>query len=282
MYYCINTIYLIAFIVYKMRIFHYLAVAIIFLTGANVFSQPKSWHSTSIQDAWLSCAPSPNPNHARGDGHWLKYDFGQVYRLTTSHFWNFNVPQRTNSYNNEAWSLSPLKGKPEDGVKEIVIDYSFDGLLWREWGRFDLGKASASPFYDGMPGPDLNGLQTRYLLLTMSKNHGGDCYGLSEVRFEVQEAPSNVSEEKAMEQKLIVQPNPFSEECVVTLPGFPEGTVKLRLVDLTGRVLAEREAHSTGGDVSFLWHPGVHPSGLYVLKVLHPSVEASLQVEIIH
>ncbi len=267
---------------FRMRIGFYLFVLTACFLTFSAVGQPANWHSTSLQDAWLSCTPLPNPNTSRGAGHWLMYDFGQVYRLTNTHFWNFNTPERTNSYNNESWSLSRVKGKPEDGAKEVIVDYSFDGILWKEWGRFEMQKAPASPFYAGESGPDFGGLQTRYLMLTIGSNHGGSCFGLSEVRFDVQEAPSSVTTDRATNPGILVQPNPFSHESMVTLQGFPEGVVDFQLIDLSGRLLSVQTIHSSGGQSSHLWLPGGHPPGLYILKVVHDKTNATTQVEIIH
>jgi len=244
-------------------------------------AQSSNWHSTGLDEAWLSCTPAPNPNNGRGPGHWLSYDFGQVYRLTSSRFWNLNVPERINSYNNEPWSLTRVKGKPEDGLKEFVIDYSFDGKNWKEWTRFELTKAPASPYYEGIPGPDLGGLQTRYLLITALSNHGGSCFGLSEVRFDVQEVPTSVVAATAEGPGISVSPNPLDQQAVVSLQGFPAGQLTLRLTDLAGRVLSEKTVSQEGDGSGIIWAPGTHPPGIYVLQAVHERAEASVKVEII-
>ena len=276
--------FLIHLFVYKveiMRFFLYNACLMVALQYSTLAAQSSNWHSTGLDEAWLSCIAAPNPNSSRGTGHWLSYDFGQVYRLTSTRFWNFNVPERVNSYNNESWSLTRVKGKPEDGIKEIVIDYSFDGKNWKEWTRFELPKASASPYYEGIQGPDLGGLQTRYLLITALSNHGGSCFGLSEVRFDVQEAPSSVQLASADRPEITLSPNPFDQQADVSLPGFPVGRVDLRLTDLAGRVLSVQTVYSDGNGSGFIWSPGTQPPGMYLLQAVHELVEASLKIEII-
>lgn len=264
-----------------MRLFLYYIILMVVLPCVQGAAQSSDWHTTNLSEAWHSCLPAPNPNGSRNGGHWIYYDFGQVYRLTTTHFWNLNVPERVNSYDNQAWSLTRVKGKPEDGLKEVVLDYSFDGKNWTEWGKFELPKAPASPFYDGVAGPDLGGLQTRYLMLTAISNHGGSCYGLSEVRFDVQEAPSSVLTVSDQRLQLGVQPNPMQTESVVTLHGFPSGDAKLRLLNVHGEVLSEQAVVIAGEHTELVWSPGSFPSGIYVLQVVHPRSTASAKIEII-
>ena len=126
-------------------------------------------HNTNWFDAWVSCQASQNPNPVRGVGHWIQYDFGQVYLVGESHFWNANVPDFTNR-----------------GLNQIVIDYSADGVNWNELGVFNLAESNGSAFYEGISGPDFNGAKARYVLITANSNHGGDCYSLAEIRFNVQ------------------------------------------------------------------------------------------------
>lgn len=122
-------------------------------------------HTTNAHDAWLSCDPSANPNAIRGTTHWIMYEFASninIYDLTV---WNMNHPDRL-----------------KDGLKDVIIDYSTDGANWTTIDTFTFPKANASGFYEGFTGPDLQGVTAKYLLLTPINNHGGACYGLSEIK----------------------------------------------------------------------------------------------------
>ncbi|MBK9255527.1 MAG: hypothetical protein IPM42_08575 [Saprospiraceae bacterium] len=64
------------------------------------YSANSQWypdrHSTSVKDTWLSCTTSANPNPARATSHWIRYDLGAIYTLSTSKFWNYNAPDNLN------------------------------------------------------------------------------------------------------------------------------------------------------------------------------------------
>lgn len=125
-------------------------------------------HSTHPQDSWLSCSSSTNPNPDRGNSHWLRYDLGYIYHLTSTQFWNYNVADATNK-----------------GFKNIAIDYSTDGITWSNATTFELAQAPGTNDYTGVAGPDLSGLAARYILLTALDTWGNSCAGLSEVKFDV-------------------------------------------------------------------------------------------------
>ncbi|MBK6782940.1 MAG: hypothetical protein IPG79_03685 [Saprospiraceae bacterium] len=137
-----------------MRFFTILVFSI--FISSTIFSQ-KDRHSTSMQDAWLSCTATANPNTVRGTGHWIMYDFKDVYSLHEATFWNFNTPTRLNHYRNMSWSLNLLQGSLEDGLKDIFIDFSLDGIQWQEWGRFTIPKAKVQGF--------MRGFQVRILMV---------------------------------------------------------------------------------------------------------------------
>ncbi len=122
-------------------------------------------HTTNAHDGWISCAASNNPNSAHGSSHWIRYDFGQSYNLYDLTVWNINHPGHLN-----------------DGMKRVIIETSQNGSSWNLVDTIMVPRAPGSGFYPGFNGPDLGGIGARYLLLTAIDNHGGGCYGLSEIR----------------------------------------------------------------------------------------------------
>lgn len=146
-----------------------LSICFLILNYSGITQCYPDRHSTNWFDAWVSCQASQNPNPIRGISHWIQYDFGQVYLVGESHFWNANVPDFTNR-----------------GLNQITIDFSVDGVNWNELGAFNLTESDGSAFYEGISGPDFNGAKARYVLITANSNHGGDCYSLAEIRFNVQ------------------------------------------------------------------------------------------------
>ena len=57
------------------------------------------------ENTWHSCEEAASPNPDRGDGHWVQYDFGQIYTLSTTHVWNANAADRLT-----------------EGFREVVIE----------------------------------------------------------------------------------------------------------------------------------------------------------------
>jgi len=125
-------------------------------------------HSVNINDSWKSCSEKLSPNPVRGNSHWVMYDLGYVYNLSTTRFWNYNVA-----------------GETEQGMKNIVIDFSLNGNEWSEVASFQLAEASGTNSYEGEEGPNLGLTSTRYVLITAIDTWGGDCPGLSEVKFDI-------------------------------------------------------------------------------------------------
>lgn len=129
-------------------------------------------HSTSRNASWTSCLASPNPNAQRGESHWIMYNLRVKYPLGIVHFWNHNHPDEL-----------------DFGIKTIAIDISNNGEDWTEIAQYDIPRADASGFYEGVDGPNLNGYEARYVLITAVENYGGDCYALGEVRIGISNVP---------------------------------------------------------------------------------------------
>jgi hypothetical protein len=130
-------------------------------------------HSVEWDDAWLHfeipLVPVPSPNPARGDSFWIHYDFGYQYTLTDTWVWNGNEPCCTNR-----------------GFKDVVIDYSDDGINWTELGTFQWPQASGLSTYTGFAGPTFGSLCARYVLITANTNWGSPGgYSLAEIKFSI-------------------------------------------------------------------------------------------------
>ena len=131
-------------------------------------------HSTDPSTSWTSCERIPSPNPVRGDSHWAMYDFGEVYVLNDAQVWNYNVV-----------------GKTDEGFKNVVIDYSYDGRNWSELDTFVWKKASGLTSYIGFTMPQFDDIRARYILLTPLDNYSGsDCFGLSEILFNATTCPN--------------------------------------------------------------------------------------------
>lgn len=131
-------------------------------------------HSTNANDGWVSCAETANPNIIMGNSHWILYNLGEVRNLYQSTFWNSNHPEHL------AW-----------GVKRMRFDYSLDSLKWDYLTTYNFAKAPGTPLYEGEAGPNFNGAEAQYILMTPIENYGANCVGFSEVRFDIEPPPAN-------------------------------------------------------------------------------------------
>lgn len=118
-------------------------------------------------DTWASCATRMNPISEYGANHWIQYDFGTTRQLSKTWVWNTNDPD-----------------KLDQGFNLVKIDFSIDGENWTNWGTMEFPKAQGEAIYSGFSGPDLSGLEARYVLLTAMTNHGHpSCCGIAEIKF---------------------------------------------------------------------------------------------------
>ncbi len=125
-------------------------------------------HDTSEFSAWQSPDTAANPNPARGTGHWIQYDFGQLYTLGMLHVWNHNETCCTTR-----------------GMQSVKIDYSQDGSTWIELtGVPNFPQAPGNNSYTGFDAVDFGGICARYVIITSISNYGdGFSHSLGEVKF---------------------------------------------------------------------------------------------------
>ena len=159
-------------------------------------------HSTNFFDGWISCEVAENPNPERGKGHFIMYDFGKVFSLGAMQIWNTNDPAHLD------W-----------GMKDVAIDYSIDSITWHHAGDFTFAQGSGLSIYEGEQGPDLEGIEARYLIITGLSNYGGSCYGLSEIKIEGTEVIISDVDDLASFDCIDVSlyPNPFTDR-ITTKP----------------------------------------------------------------
>ena len=180
-------------------------------------------HSTNWYDGWVSCEAFPNPNPNHGISHWIMYDFGQVHALKKTKIWNTNDPNHL-----------------DRGLKDISIDVSENGTEWISAGTYTLSPADGKNTYQGSEGPDLSGINARYVLITAIENWGGACYGLSEVRFEVEDAVTGLEEHNASSQKCFeieAYPNPFTVKSRIIIRSQCDTEINYRITDILGRAV---------------------------------------------
>ncbi|HUT28731.1 MAG TPA: Calx-beta domain-containing protein [Sedimentisphaerales bacterium] len=106
-------------------------------------------------------------------GQWIKYEFNQIYTLTTMWVWN---------YNQDVDGTGNLR--VNRGINQCTIEYSTNGTNWTQLGGTQtFAIADGSPTYAHNTEVNFGSVDARYVRLTCISNHGGTAAGLSEVRF---------------------------------------------------------------------------------------------------
>lgn len=144
----------------------------------------RSAHGTSWQKTmWLSPKAVSNRNPGTEPGWtWIKYDFGQVYKLKSMAVWN---------YNQEGSSV-------HRGLRNVTIEYSTTGghaaSNWTKLGEYEFAMAPepGSPDYQPNTRIEFGGATARYVVITAHMTNGtwsSSRYGgLAEVRFDLAKA----------------------------------------------------------------------------------------------
>lgn len=129
-------------------------------------------HNTTSDTKWMSCTATQSPNPIRGTSHWLQITLDEFKALGSVYLWNITDPDHLT-----------------DGANQVTIDVSTDGSTWTEAADITLAIGDASGFYEGTEVADLDQSIAKYVLITAETNHGGACYGLSELKIEVVNFP---------------------------------------------------------------------------------------------
>ena len=97
---------------------------------------------------WLSCQTSPSPKDGT-DSHWIMYDLGQSYTVTSAQIYNYNVP-----------------GQLGQGFRQTEIAYSNNGSDWDVIATLNWPLATGEDGYTGFTLNGFNGFTARYILFT--------------------------------------------------------------------------------------------------------------------
>lgn len=175
-------------------------------------------HNTTWYDGWISCQTAPSPNPIRGNSHWVQYNLGTTYVLHDFFVWNTNAPDLLD------W-----------GMQEIVVDYSTDAITWEELGTYTLNQATGFNRYEGEFVADFNNIRANYVLITGLNNYGGACYGLSEVKINIDNTV-NIKENDCL--KATVYPNPFGDKLNLKISeNCSNSLINYTIVDAMGRIV---------------------------------------------
>lgn len=227
-----------------------LFINVVFCVNLNAQCYPDR-HSTNWFDAWISCQEKENPNPANKAGHWILFDLKNQYEIDKIKFWNINDPDRLN------W-----------GMKDVLIDYSIDSILWANAGTFSLQQGEGSNRYDGMDWTDVVIPKARYVLISGLSNYGGSCSGFAEIRFSAEKINivtdnTDVNNPIANGLDIKIEPNPFSIATRLEFNSKSNEPIDLQISDWFGRVIYSETIQLNKGYQSVRintqkWLPGAY------------------------
>ncbi|MCI4668743.1 MAG: T9SS type A sorting domain-containing protein [Bacteroidia bacterium] len=212
----------------------------------NIQLQGQCKDKSVFEKAWISCETRPNPNGSRGEGHWIRYDLGYNYQLTSLQIWN----------NNKSETL-------DMGVRKLIMDVSEDGINWMTVDSFEVSKGTGVSYYSGEVVGQLNELQTRYVLLTLKENWGHpSCTSLDEVSFRIKQSSLPQTE------VLWVYPNPAIDHATVSFEMSEGELVEVRVLDLLGKAVLIHEHEAISGRQAIRLNTERVRPGVYVVHVI--------------
>lgn len=222
-------------------------------------------HNTSENEAWISCDKTLSPNTLRGESTWIMYDLKSTYALGSTHFWNLNSP-----------------GKTDMGIKNGIIDYSVDGVEWIEWGSFNLEESTASGFYEGEVGPDLNGIIAQYVLITITENHGGQCSGFAELRIESLGETTSVDELVEIDGNAFAYPNPAFGETQIKITSPSGINVNAQLMSMSGQRIFENVEQLIQGENTITLNLNELAEGQYIYSLSNDEYSQSININVVN
>jgi hypothetical protein len=180
------------------------------------------------------------------------YDFGHQYKMGQMHVWN------TNDVEYLDW-----------GLRTVVIDYSTDGNSWTELGTFDFEQGSGKNTYEGFEGPDFQGVDAQYVLITAIDNFGGNCFGLSEIKIRVDGTTVVSTEEPETAPGCLtvhMYPNPFVTRAELKITSRCDAAVFYGIRDALGKVIIPEQKLS-GNTVNLEFSDRNMAAGVYFVSV---------------
>ncbi len=229
-----------------MKLILIIIFSIIFLHNSYAQCYPDR-HNTTWYDGWISCQTAPSPNPVRGNSHWVQYNLGETYVLHELFIWNTNAPDLLD------W-----------GMQEVVIDVSNDGINWTEVGVFLLNQATGFNRHEGEFVVNLNSIKAKHILITGLNNFGGSCYGLSEVKINVDNTVG-LDENECLRAN--VYPNPFTHELKLNIrDNCANQLIYYSIVDALGRVIV-RESQISKGETKVILSDAKIQKGIYFVTL---------------
>ncbi|MFC1781499.1 LamG-like jellyroll fold domain-containing protein [Planctomycetota bacterium] len=134
------------------------------INGSGVNPDDPDQHSNEITEMWIS---EPNDSDP-----WIQYEFDKAYKLYQMLVWNYNGQNILVYY----------------GLKDVLIEYSADGINWLTADISEFAQAPGVRDYVYNTIVDFAESAVKYVRIEVKSNYGNgesvfNSYGLSEVRF---------------------------------------------------------------------------------------------------
>ena len=194
-----------------------------------------------------------NPNPLRGESHWILYNLNYQYELHQMHIWNTNAPEYLT-----------------DGMQNIIIDFSNDGLNWTEVGEFQIPMADGTSTYEGLDLYDFDGTSAQYVLITGLTNHGGSCFGLSEIKIDVTDEIV-ISDKETVNAACLsarIFPNPINETSKAIISNnCSNAPIYYSIHDISGKTIKNGEINPLSNEVELDLNLLPIVAGSYILSL---------------
>ena len=231
------------------KIFIFLITTVIAVSVSGQCLPDK--HNTTWYDEWISCEPSENPNSENNASHWIMYDFGYEMKINGMHIWNCNVPSSLNF-----------------GIKNALIEYSDNATDWTKLDTFEFEKGTGLNDYQGFDLPEFDSFEAKYILITALDNYGGNCYGLSEIRFNFDSTYLSVSEnDDKTGFSINIFPNPFNNRISIKINSSKDKKIVWYITDAQGRRITDKTTYHSPGNKNITLKTKAWEPGFYLLVI---------------
>lgn len=147
------------------------------------------------------------------------------------------------------------------------MDYQNAGGQWKEYGVFDIKVGDGSGFYEGENIDIPETFQASQVLIQITENYGGACYGIAEVKMGTQSATVPTEDISEEHFDITIMPNPFSQFTSVTIGDLEKSEISYEIMNGTGQILDNRIVKTHNGTAQFEIDAKELPSGTYFLKI---------------
>jgi hypothetical protein len=226
-----------------------LILFIILLTTLHVQAQSfNDRHSSVLSHAWLSDKKTIAPNSSRGSSHWIMYDMHTPGTITSFKIWNINTP-----------------GHSDAGIKDIVIDYSIDGINWIELLKTTIPRGTESTLYEGFNLPIIKEVNARAILITSLSNYGNSLQtGFAEIKIGVKESSTTPTYDIVSSNfDFDIWPNVITSTAIVKLKSENTDALEYEISNIQGQKLITKKIESE----QFTIDVNNYPNGQYFLTI---------------